>query len=87
MKAAQSWGRSIARRMNAALARRKYVRSLMADVLVVIVCLVVWLGAQEWTTVHGSWPDCVDNGFEGMVCDFECRPGYVRTDAGTCEAG
>ena len=32
-------------------------------------------------------PVCLDNGFEGMVCDFECRPGYVRTDAGTCEAG
>ena len=32
-------------------------------------------------------PVCLDNGFEGMVCDFECRPGYVRTDEGTCEAG
>ncbi len=45
--------------MNAALVRRKYFRSLIADVLVVILCLLVWFGAQELSTVRTNWPGCI----------------------------
>lgn len=78
MKQKKLRSRSIARRMNAALARRKYVRSLMADVLVVIVCLVVWLGAKEWTAVHGSWPDCVHHRDVQVTADFDFARNWNR---------
>lgn len=36
--------------------------------------------ADEATMV----PVCLDNGFEGMICDFDCKPRFVRTDEGSC---